>query len=66
MEIIHRHIIHYACGCTTTRLEVQHAPDECAPICAGHHLPANKEELIVEFDTARFPEDAFSGVEALE
>ena len=49
MEIIHHHVIHYACGCTTTRIEVQHMPADPVPVCAAHHMPAHKEQHISEF-----------------
>lgn len=52
MEIIHHHIIHYACGCTTTRIEVQQAAADPAPVCSGHHLAATREEQITEFHNA--------------
>lgn len=61
MKIIHHHIIHYACGCTTTRIEVQLAADDRAPICAGHHLAATREEQVTEFHNA--DEGRTAGVE---
>jgi hypothetical protein len=49
IEIIRRHIVHYACGCTTTRIEVEHTELRPPSVCSSHNLSAIKEERISEF-----------------
>jgi hypothetical protein len=49
IEIIQRHIVHYACGCTTTRIEVGHNELNSPAICSSHNFRATKEERITEF-----------------
>ncbi len=51
LEIIQRRITHYACGCTTTRIQVEHKKLESLPGCAGHKLKVIKEELTTEYRT---------------
>lgn len=58
IEIVRRHVIHYACGCSTTRIEVQHANSEWTPVCAGHLLGAIKEELITEYQPSEIDKSA--------
>jgi len=47
--ITRRHIIRYACGCTTTRIEVLPATPGDLPVCAGHLYGAIREEQITEY-----------------
>ncbi len=56
LEIIQRRIIHYACGCTTTRIQVEHRKLESLPVCAGHELEVIKEELTTEYRTLAIDE----------
>lgn len=49
IEIIRHHIIRYACGCTTTRIEVKRPLPETLPVCAGHDSMIVKEEVITEY-----------------
>lgn len=44
IEIVQQQIVRYACGCTTTRIEVQRALPGSAPLCASHGLPVISEE----------------------
>lgn len=49
VEVVRRHELHYACGCTTTRIEAARRPAGELPECAGHHHP-----LIEQIETTQY------------
>lgn len=49
IETVCKHIVRYACGCTTTRIEIQHTKPEAIPVCAGHNTLIIREEHTTEY-----------------
>jgi hypothetical protein len=49
VELIRTHVIRYACGCTTTRIEACLGPQDTYPNCAGHNAQVIHEETVTEF-----------------
>ena len=49
VEIVHRQIVRYLCGCTTTRIEIRRLPGEIQSSCTGHNSPVVSEETSIEY-----------------
>ncbi len=56
IKVIYRHIVRYACGCTTTLVEAERTSPAALPICTSHDCIAISEETTTEYRQTADPQ----------